>query len=204
VRLPRAPDESGRFVAALKTLTGDAELIDRLLARAERTPVDPFSLTPLERVSISIWCSPYTWHRKINNALDRIWLPPKPPAMIVAGLLQGAVAKLPRYKGLCFRGVTRGDVATRSRKARSPFQSGQYVAGNVVTWHRFNAASVIPERAFKADTLFVIDSLSGRSLQGYAVDDSEREVLFLPGSRFHVIRVQQDGDREVIVLAERE
>jgi hypothetical protein len=176
---------------ALVDMTGDAELIQRLIANEEKLN-DPYGLTVLERVVVRLWSSPNPWYKYINSMYRGQKTDPAPSSQLrlIGQMLRDAVVKLPRYNGLCFRGERDfpGNVV--------------YAQASDINWPCFNSASADRLRAYPGDTLFAIASINGRRLQGYAVDDSEQEILFLPNSWFNVVGIANSYGRKMIQLVE--
>jgi hypothetical protein len=61
--------------------------------------------------------------------------------------------------------------------------------GSIVTWPGFTSTTRTRHNAYAGDLLFRIESINGRSLQGYGADEGDEEVLFATGTRYKVIDV---------------
>jgi hypothetical protein len=103
-----------------------------------------------------------------------------------------ALEKLPRYRGVSFRGIG------------STSGLGFHAGGFVLT-QGLVATSRDPRVAtenFSAEGLYAVVGDSGRSLEGHSQHPDEREVVFLPGVAFHVVKHARVGDLPVVIVEE--
>jgi NAD:arginine ADP-ribosyltransferase len=107
--------------------------------------------------------------------------------------LTGALRKLPSFQGVVYRGI---------RLPGSIDPRALYNVGSTIVRRRFISAARTVERAFAGNVLFAIASISGRSLQGYAQDDGEEEILFMLDTAFVVESVMERDGVAVVRLGE--
>ena len=102
-----------------------------------------------------------------------------------------ALARLPSHVGTVQRGTTlpTGELA-------------EHQVGRVVTYEAFTSAST--GSGFSGPHRFVIQSRNGKSVEPYSAYRHEREVLFAAGTRFEVLRREDEGRRITIWLKELE
>jgi hypothetical protein len=89
--------------------------------------------------------------------------------------VSAALAKLPKYDGVVFRGTYLTDK-----------QIAAYVPGEIVTERAFISTSVDPAAKFPGNVEFVIESRSGRDIAAYSRVPTETEVLFDRNTTFEV------------------
>jgi hypothetical protein len=77
-----------------------------------------------------------------------------------------------------------------------------YEVGSIVNWPGFTSTTRARRKAYVGNVLFRIESINGRSLQGYGADDMDEEVLFAAGTRYKVIDVVADGAVLAVDLVE--
>jgi hypothetical protein len=97
------------------------------------------------------------------------------------------IAQFDQYQGTTFRGLTLDDASFDKQ-----FQEGG-------TWigRSFLSSAANPKSAFgggQASTLLVLNSRTGRSVEALSLLPHEREVLFPPGSKWKVLRVEKFPD----------
>jgi NAD:arginine ADP-ribosyltransferase len=139
--------------------------------------IDPiFGLTDLERLAIWIYTTPRDWHRIVNDALWRGIA--SHTVRVFADILDQALRKLPRVSGTVYRGTT-------TRLKPEVFLQSHGI-GEMLIWPEFTSATRRRRNAYVGNVLFRIESVSGRSLQGYGADESDEEVLFGTGTRYKV------------------
>lgn len=131
----------------------------------------------------------------IANLIGRSPTPDDIKAMDAAvELLNRAFNKVqPEFKGTVYR----GEPLSRSRLSR-------YVPGSTFTIKAFLSTSQdeVTSQAF-GGLRMVIESKGGKEVSGYSqLNPEESEVLFKPGTRFNVQRVQDDGQTKTVYLQE--
>jgi len=127
-------------------------------------------------------------------ALSDLWSgTPSLATIAFARILNDAINKLPAHVGSVYRGI-------ESRDLDALLASHHY--GATVAWPGFTSTTLDRGEAYAGDVLFVIQSRTGRKLELYAHNHTEREVLFPPGTRFHVTFVDVDADGATIELEE--
>jgi hypothetical protein len=121
-------------------------------------------------------------YRQMNSALrDGGAVPADLQRRIDA--VTAALAKLPSYRGLVFRGTD-----------LTPDVLARYGAGADVTEAAFTSTSADAAEAFGGNTRFTIESTDGKLVTPYSAIPSEDEVLFPPGTRFHVLSKEWDDE----------
>ena len=131
---------------------------------------------------------PYVW---MNRALRAGAVPQDLLERIDA--VSAALAKLPSHAGVVYRGTD-----------LPPLALDAYVPGQPVTEPAFTSSSADPAESFPGNTLFVIDSVSGRDVSPYSAIPSEAEVLFDRGAHFSVLDKAWDTDLLKWVITLRE
>ncbi|BBF91781.1 hypothetical protein [Blastochloris tepida] len=199
---------------ALTALGGDERTLLAMIAAEQAIGGDPFGLDPIERVLVRLWTSSGSWHRIFNGEMDGrpLALGDYRGVFVLQARFDTAIRKLPSFAGVCFRGVRAVPPSTErlepvqmgSARTNAPDWRAFWVdrVGQTLRWNRYSSASADPDRAFSGELLFTIVSRAGRRLQGYAEDEGEQEILFLPGTLFHMIECIACGDRLNVTLIE--
>ncbi len=91
--------------------------------------------------------------------------------------LNSALEKLPKFRGMAYRGTNLPESAL-----------ADYVVGKVITYQSYTSAS--KGTGFGGRHLFEIMSLDGRYVGAYSHREIEEEVIFKPGSKFIVKRIE--------------
>ncbi|MFG1361597.1 ADP-ribosyltransferase domain-containing protein [Xanthobacter pseudotagetidis] len=180
------------FGGAARRIVGAAAFAD-LKRRFPTGYVDPvYGLTAEEMMALAIYTSISGHHLRINRSL---WERRKDsPARMVSRALAGALGKLPRHPGLCFRSV---DPAGGPEQARK-----DYAVGSTVSWPAFTSTSVNIADCPARSVLFVIRSETGRILRYVSEMPDEREVLFAPATAFDILGQAEAGGRLIVEMAE--
>ena len=178
----------------IRRLVG-AQAFEAAYARLGLSPdwVDPiFRLTDLERMAIWIYTTPRDWHRLVNEALwsGRV----SREVRVFASVLNRALLKLPRVSGTVYRG-------TFIRHQPDVFLS-RHKVGETVTWPGFTSTTRTRHNAYVGNVLFRIESMTGRSLQGYAADEADEEVLFGTGTSYKVLDIAREEPVIAVDLVE--
>ena len=125
------------FGVAIKGMHGDvAASLSRWLLFTQDQARDPFEMTAPERMAIWLYTSFNIWHQRINFELWSGVV--SSPVEVIATVLAAALQKLPKYRGLAFRGVplfTSQNVFAAHYKPRQ-----------VVEWPAFSSAARIARR----------------------------------------------------------
>ncbi|MGW4241940.1 ADP-ribosyltransferase [Nocardia sp. NPDC004722] len=123
----------------------------------------------------------------LNVALRNGYVTPQHQIRI--DTINSALAKLPNYEGVVYRGaLLDNEVLAR------------YQLGVVVTEKAFTSTSANESQAFLGNARFNIFSRYGRSVVKYSSSPWEREVLFFSGSKFLVVRRLEDLGTEKVEL----
>ena len=104
-----------------------------------------------------------------------------------------ALNALPNYKLLAFRQTT-----------LSADQIAKYKVGEIVTEHGFTSTStgIVESEKFQGNVRYTIFSQTGKLIQEYAKHPNEKEVLFLPESKFKVLSVEEKEGKTLIRMVE--
>ena len=120
------------------------------------------------------------YYRSLNAAL-REGTPLTPEQQALSDNLSSALAKMPDYEGIVYRGMN-----------LTSEQLAEYVPGETVTWDAFTSTDTTDP--FPGNTQVVIESSTGKLISAYSQVETENEVLFDKGSQFVVESNQQvDG-----------
>ncbi|CAF4034019.1 unnamed protein product, partial [Adineta steineri] len=112
-------------------------------------------------------------------------------------LLDSATSKLPKFKGIIYRGL--------DKNVTMKFKKGQKI-----TWWSISSCStsinVISSFLHKSSssTLFNIECLNGKSISSYTCYPTENEVILMPGTMFEVVSdpLNHHGGLNIIHLKE--
>jgi hypothetical protein len=105
-------------------------------------------------------------------------------------LLDDALAKLPAFEGVVYRGTF---LPYSIRANMQP--------GTIFSDHAFMSTSAIEDRVFGGNVNFIITSRSGRKIVDFSDYPAEAEVLFPAGTRFIVKNVVPNpADRNVLIV----
>jgi len=107
-------------------------------------------------------------------------------------LLTSALKKLPVYNGVALRNVK--ELPNEILK--------QYQAGKIIVWDGFGSASTEPGHFKKNRIKFIIQSASSRNIGNLSRFQNQKETLFLPGSRFKVLKRYEKGQTTFIEMNE--
>jgi hypothetical protein len=110
------------------------------------------------------------------------------------GAAMTALEKMPAFEGRVYRGVS----STGLKDPARFFAAHQ--AGEIVEYRGFTSGSY--EKGFTGDILYTVHSVDGKVVEALAYEDTEREVLFRPGTRFRVLSVRKVGDTTYLELEE--
>lgn len=104
-----------------------------------------------------------------------------------------ALNALPNYKLLAFRQTT-----------LSADQIAKYKVGTILTEQGFTSTStgIVESENFQGNVRYTIFSQTGKVIQEYAKYPNEKEVLFLPGSKFKVLSVEEKEGKTFIRMVE--
>lgn len=130
-------------------------------------------------------------YRELNTLLRTGQHPQSADLWILAAYLYEAAAKLPRRKSPSYR-VARPFTGFKSL----------YRPGTVIREPAFVSSSRNPRPNFSGDLYFSIRGHSGRLLAPLAHFGLEDEVLFLAGSSFEVLDVEELSDRSIHICLE--
>jgi hypothetical protein len=175
----------------VRFLAGNQQVYDHYCYRAN-VEIHDSTLTRWERLAIWIYTTTHgVWFREINDALRGGY--PSDDILQIAEILASAFGKLNRYIGIVFRGIRVVDFRH--------YLSG-YPIGAEVEWAAFCSASLDPGSALGGNVSFIIQSQNARIVGLYADNLDEREVVFLPNTRFRVDGVEQTVNKAIIDLTE--
>lgn len=98
---------------------------------------------------------------------------------------------LPKFKGTVYRGTR-----------RTPERVARYRVGDEVGELGFTSTSLDPDEAFMGQLKYVIESSSGVDVSKFSNIPQEAEILFRPGTRFKVLKVEDNVGDTTIFLKE--
>jgi len=101
--------------------------------------------------------------------------------------VSSGLSKLPPHEGPVFRGTTLPESVIAN-----------YQPGQTITEKSFFSTAVDPSKAFGGNVTFVIQSKRGRDIAPTS-HFPESEVLFAPGTRFGVLKVEKGADGRVTI-----
>ena len=108
---------------------------------------------------------------------------------------QHGLAKMPKYVGRSARGMSFGEAELKKVLAA-------YRKGAVVEDSAFVSSSYGEQAAFSGNVFLQINGKTGVNISSFSKYGGEREVLFMPGTRFRVDEVTQTNGKYVITVTE--
>lgn len=108
---------------------------------------------------------------------------------------QHGLMKLPKYRGLSARGAPFSEAELKGILST-------YRKNAVVEEASFTSSSLGDKAAFSGNVYWRIHGKSGVHVEKISDHPSEREVLFMPGTRFHVDSVEQINGKYIITMTE--
>lgn len=134
-------------------------------------------------------------YRTLNSALRGGRYSSDPHLQAYVDAAQHGLAKMPKYKGLSTRGMTLDDGKLKAMLST-------YRKGAVVEDSAFVSSSYGERAAFSGNVYMRINGKTGVNISQYSQYQGEREVLFMPGTRFQVDEVKQEGGKYIITVTE--
>lgn len=206
-RLPEPIESALMAEIAARREQENAEAVGRLIARAgtddftlskimaRATGVDEPRLSLAEKVAV-IYYTTNEGYRAMNRNLREVAVgrgSMSDPLFRIAKLIDGALARLPRYEGQVFRGIQRatGNLRPRIEGLRP---------GDTVAFRGFTSTSA--SKPFGGPILIRITTRSGRRISHISANPQEDEVLIGRGLQFKVIGLRFEGLRLVLDLEE--
>lgn len=152
------------------------------------------AITPEEAAAMKAYTSGL--YSRLNPPLRNGQYASRPALQAYVDAAQHGMAKLPKYRGLSSRGIGRLDGAELDNMLKT------YHPGAVVEEHAFTSSSAGEKAAFSGKVYFKITGRSGVDVSGFSYYPGEREVLFAPGTRFRVDKVEKVGNNYIIYKTE--
>ncbi|AWB93602.1 hypothetical protein [Aeromicrobium chenweiae] len=115
--------------------------------------------------------------------------PPRESPEAAAARLLGALAKLPKYRGLSFRGLD---------SAAAPYREGEVVVSPVIIATTMDLR--LATQNFAIDRVLAIFGTLGRSLEAHSQHPQEREVVYLPSTVYKVGETMHVDGLEVVLV----
>jgi hypothetical protein len=173
----------------LKGLVGNntsaSDLVKTATYDLEKSPVE--NIDPVQLAHIKAYTGSYfgPTNKQLRDGLmtEEIWSH--------ALRLNEALDKLPDYKGIVGRGVYVPNVAE--------FMKG-YQVGMIKEERAFTSAA--KGKGFGGKVKYQIQSKTGKDVSTYSQHSGEKEVLFKSGTRFRVVKIEQDYDVNIIHMEE--
>ena len=144
---------------------------------------------------IHAWTRKAPLYDELNKFLFKGELPinfTKNNLLTMKRLLTNSLKKITPYDGIVFRNVKNMPIEILK----------QYKEGATIVWDGFGAASTEPGHFRKANIRFIISSKTSRVVESLSDFPQQKETLFLPGSKFKVLRRKQQGSDTVIIMKE--
>lgn len=151
------------------------------------------ALTPEEAGAIKAYTGGI--YRSLNDPLRRGEYASRPALQAYVDAAQHGLAKLPKYRGLSSRGVSLSE--DRLKAALSTYHEGA-----VIEESAFVSSSTGGRAAFSGNLYFRIQGKRGVDVSSFSHYKNEREVLFAPGTRFRVDKVEKSGSAWVVSVTE--
>ena len=141
------------------------------------TSTDNNLLNPNYILAIYLYTSNLELFKNVNQNLSNITIS-SPWFGFICCLYQG-LKSLPNYIGECFRAV---DVV---------FNENIYKLGNLVEWGGFSISNIDWKNSSelikqKKGIVFIIKSKTGKNISSYSKFPQEKEIVFLPGTKFTI------------------
>lgn len=138
---------------------------------------DNFSLNPNHILAIYLYSANLDLFKNVNQNLSSLVINSPWYGFIVC-LYQG-LKLLPDYKGECFRAVDK------------IFDNTIYKLGNQIEWGGFSVSNIDWKNSselikLKRGMIFIIKSKTGKSISFCSKYPQEKEIVFLPGTKFEV------------------
>lgn len=106
----------------------------------------------------------------------------------IEGLLNSGLAKLPKYKGIVYRGI----------KIKNPKEFlKEYTPENEIDFNQFVSSTKKIDLVFEGNIVYVIKSKGGIDIEDFSVKPQEQEVLFKSNSKFLVQIVSEENIKEI-------
>lgn len=134
-------------------------------------------------------------YRALNNALRSGKYSSDPYLQAYVEAAQQGMAKMPKFTGLSSRGMSFSQDQLKAMLST-------YRVGAVVEDAAFVSSSYGEQAAFGGNVFMKIQGKSGINVDNYSQYKGEREVLFMPGTRFRVDGVEQVNGKYIIRLTE--
>ena len=116
-------------------------------------------------------------------------------------MINGALAKGKPYKGQCARGISFSQ--TELAAFMAPIKEA-YNGGKPWTDHGYMSSSKGESAAFSGNVILMMDGKAGVDISSISRHNSEREVLFKAGTKWHVTSIIETGRKIIIDLTEAE
>lgn len=134
-------------------------------------------------------------YRVLNEALRSGRYASDPHLQAYVDAAQHGLAKMPKYVGRSARGMN-------FRQAELEKVLSTYRKGAIVEDSAFVSSSYGEQAAFDGNVFLQINGRTGVNISSFSKYGNEREVLFMPGTRFQVDSVVQFNGRYTITVTE--
>jgi len=133
------------------------------------------NLQPIHLLALYLFGSNLTIFKNVNSSITN-WTGDNPWNPFICCLYQ-AINLVPYYTGEVYRGIN------------TPFNSKEYNIGDTLNWNNFSVCSsewknlndLIKQRK---GIIFIINSKTGRDISSFTKNPQDKDVLFLPNSKF--------------------
>ena len=134
-------------------------------------------------------------YRTLNNSLRGGKYASDPLLQAYVDAAQHGLAKMPKYSGVSARGMNFNEEQLKAMLST-------YRKGVVVEDAAFISSSYGEQAAFGGNVFMRINGKSGVNISSFSQYGGEREVLFMPGTRFHVDSVEQKNGKYIVTVTE--
>lgn len=192
--LPPPPRfNSQQRAAGVRKYAGKVETATLNTMNAQQRRMGLPELTAEEAAAIRSYTG--NTYRTLNNALRSGRYASDMHLQAYVDAAQHGLAKMPKYVGRSARGMSFGEVELKKVLAT-------YRKGAVVEDSAFVSSSYGEQAAFGGNVFLQINGKTGVNISSFSKYGGEREVLFMPGTRFRVDDVVQTNGKYVITVTE--
>ncbi|UGL62851.1 putative minor head protein [Xanthomonas phage MET13-T1] len=192
--LPPPPRYSGaQRAAGVRKFANGLPTGDLAAVNAKQRSMGLQELTAEEVAAVKAYTG--NTYRVLNNALRAGKYSSDPHLQAYVDAAQHGMSKMPKFQGVSSRGMTFNDSQLKAMLST-------YRKGVVVEDSAFVSSSYGEQAAFSGNVYMRINGKTGVNVSQYSYYKTEREVLFMPGTRFRVDDVVQQNGKYIITVTE--
>jgi len=150
-------------------------------------------LTEVEASAITTYTG--SAYKQLNNSLRDGKYAGDTALQAYVEAAQHGLAKMPKYQGISSRGMSFGQEELKKVLAT-------YRKGAVIEDSAFVSTSYDEQAAFSGNVYMRVNGKTGVNVSQYSKYQGEREVLFMPGTRFRIDEVKNEGGKYIITVTE--